>query len=251
MSDWGLKKEYLHSTRQHLWNDDYFEFLVKSVWKINKPVRIIDFGCGYGYLAQMLMPLIPDGSSYKGIDISEELIKEANGIFESDKERIRFEVSDLNEYVACPEYDVVICQAVLRHIPNPVEILDKMIGSAKSGGLIICIEPSRRMENSGIYLDSTDFDPFENDDFLRQKWIDEIKTGGRDYQIGLRIPAFMKQLGLTNIGVRINDYVDYVGGENKSEIKRFLNDHSVNPVYENSDGFVAARCQVITYGYKQ
>ena len=50
-TDWGLKKEYLHSTRKNLWNNDYFEFLVKGVWKIDKPVRIIDFGCGYGYLA--------------------------------------------------------------------------------------------------------------------------------------------------------------------------------------------------------
>ncbi|WP_408070210.1 hypothetical protein [Butyrivibrio sp. JL13D10] len=36
-----------------MWNNDYFEFLVKCVWKIDKPVRIIDFGCGYGFLAQM------------------------------------------------------------------------------------------------------------------------------------------------------------------------------------------------------
>ena len=39
--DWGMEKSYLYSTRQHLWNNDYFEFLVKYVWKIDKPVRII------------------------------------------------------------------------------------------------------------------------------------------------------------------------------------------------------------------
>ena len=40
--DWGSEKVYLHSTRQNLWNNDYFEFLVKCVWKIDKPVKIID-----------------------------------------------------------------------------------------------------------------------------------------------------------------------------------------------------------------
>ena len=43
MKDWGKEKDYLTSTRQHMWNDDYFEFLVKFVWKIDKPVKIIDF----------------------------------------------------------------------------------------------------------------------------------------------------------------------------------------------------------------
>jgi hypothetical protein len=31
---WDMKLEYLKNTRTHFWNDDYFEFLVKSVWKI-------------------------------------------------------------------------------------------------------------------------------------------------------------------------------------------------------------------------
>lgn len=46
MTDWGLEKDFLHSSRKNMWNNDYFEFLVKCVWKIDKPVRIIDFGCG-------------------------------------------------------------------------------------------------------------------------------------------------------------------------------------------------------------
>jgi len=75
MRDWGKESEYLHSTRRHLWNNDYFEFLVKCVWKIDKPVKIIDFGCGYGYLAQLFLSIIPKGSTYKGIDISEQLIE--------------------------------------------------------------------------------------------------------------------------------------------------------------------------------
>ena len=91
--DWGLEKVYLHSTRQNLWNNDYFEFLVKCVWKIDKPVKIIDFGCGYGFLAQMLLPLVPKESLYKGVDISENLIDEAREIFSGSKE-VCFEVAD-------------------------------------------------------------------------------------------------------------------------------------------------------------
>ena len=101
MRDWGKESEYLHSTRRHL-------------WKIDKPVKIIDFGCGYGYLAQLFLPIIPKGSTYKGIDISEQLIENAKEIFCDNSESVSFEVADLNDYKPTAEYDVVICQTVLR-----------------------------------------------------------------------------------------------------------------------------------------
>ncbi len=37
------------------YNDDYLEFLVKIVWRIDQPVKMIDFGCGYGYLGLKLL----------------------------------------------------------------------------------------------------------------------------------------------------------------------------------------------------
>ena len=38
MQDWNKEIDYLQSTRQRMWNDDYFEFLVRQVWEIDKPV---------------------------------------------------------------------------------------------------------------------------------------------------------------------------------------------------------------------
>lgn len=250
--DWGMEKEYLHSTRQNLWNNDYFEFLVKCVWKIDRPVRIIDFGCGYGYLAQMLLPLVPKGSTYKGVDISEDLIAEAREMF-SDTKEVSFEVTDLNDYEPAAEYDIAICQAVLRHLTKPEDILKKMIGSVKEKGLVICIEPSRRMENAGVFVDNEAYDPFENDEFLRHKWLSEEKSGGRDYQIGMKTPVLMEKLGLNNIGVRINDYVDFVGVSSddfETEKRRFIKDHGLDTEYAEDNGFIAARCHVISFGYK-
>lgn len=250
--DWGLKKEYLHSTRQNLWNNDYFEFLVKCVWKIDKPVRIIDFGCGYGYLAQMLLPLVPKGSIYKGVDISEDLIGEAREIFSGSNE-VCFEVADLHEYEPNAEYDIAICQAVLRHLTKPEDIVKKMIGAVKENGLVICIEPSRRMENAGLFVDNSSYDPFENDDFLKQRWLSEEQSGGRDYQVGMKAPVFMEKLGLKNVGVRINDYVDFVSADTDAfvlERKRFISDHGLDEKYADSNNYLAARCHVISFGYK-
>jgi len=46
---WGKKIDYLKSTRKSLLNLDYIKFLVEKVWKIDKAIDIIDFGCGYGF----------------------------------------------------------------------------------------------------------------------------------------------------------------------------------------------------------
>ena len=256
MKDWGTEKEYLHNTRQNLWNRDYFEFLVKQVWKIDRPVKIIDFGCGYGFLAQLLLPIVPEGSTYRGIDISERLIEDAKEIFAGHEDVASFEVMDLNKYEPDAAYDIAICQAVLRHLSNPEEILKKMIGSVTQEGLVICIEPSRRMENAGIFIDSEMFDPFEHDDFLRNKWISEEQSGERDYQIGIKIPVFMKKLGLKDVGVRINDYVDFldreINCENfESEKARFIAGHGLDEKYDAYDTFIAARCHVISYGTRK
>ena len=58
---WEKRLEYLKRSRKTMWNDDYFSFLVRDVWKIDKPISVLDCGCGYGSLGKMLMPLLPAG----------------------------------------------------------------------------------------------------------------------------------------------------------------------------------------------
>lgn len=67
MSDyyWDDPIEYPRNMRWLYYNDDYLEFLVQRVWKIEKSVDIIDYGCGYGYLGLKLLPLLPEGSTYR------------------------------------------------------------------------------------------------------------------------------------------------------------------------------------------
>lgn len=78
---WDDKIEYLKRTRPLYYNDDYLEFLIQRVWKITKPVNIIDFGCGYGFLGLKFLPMMPAGSKYTGIDLGKDLIREAQAIF--------------------------------------------------------------------------------------------------------------------------------------------------------------------------
>lgn len=49
-------------------------FLIEQVWKIDRPVNVLDCGCGYGFLGMLIMPFLPKGSACTGIDPAEKRI---------------------------------------------------------------------------------------------------------------------------------------------------------------------------------
>lgn len=56
-------------------------------------------------------------------------------------------------------------------------ILKKMCDCASDGGIVICIEPDRRMEHAGVYQDDPGYDMFEYDDFLKREMDERISEG--------------------------------------------------------------------------
>jgi len=204
---WGKQLNYLLETRKDLWNDDYFEFLVLKVWHFDKPIDVVDFGCSYGYLGLKLLPLLPEGSTYTGIDASSELIEEARGIFSNSSFKTEFINSDLYEYESKRVYDVAICQAIIRHLNHPEIVLEQMVKSAKVGGKVICIEIDRLTEEIGYFNSNINYDPFIQLNIFEKLWKNELKRGGRDYSIGIKLPSMLNELGLANIEARVNDKV--------------------------------------------
>lgn len=62
-------------------NADYLEFLVSKVWRIDRyPLKLAEFGCGYGRFAAMLLPLLANGSSYSGFDSAAALVAKGKEI---------------------------------------------------------------------------------------------------------------------------------------------------------------------------
>ncbi|WP_406771022.1 hypothetical protein [Candidatus Clostridium stratigraminis] len=51
----------------------------------------------------------------------------------------------------------------------------------------------------------------------------ELEDGGRDYRLAIKIPIYMQELGLHNIGVRMNDRVKFINphGNKQEHAKHF------------------------------
>lgn len=223
ISGWNGRLDFLKAIRTGWCNDDYIEFLIEKVWKIRKPVNIIDFGCGFGYIGLLLLPMLPKGSAYTGIDISSTLLDDAKKVFADSGYVTNFINADLNEYIPNESYDIAISQAVLRHIPNAKNILKKMIQSVVSGGWVICMETDLELEKAGQYFSGLDYDELGMISLHRKIYKKELANGGRDYRFAIKIPIFMQELGLHNVGVRINDSVKFINpsGNKEEHTKQF------------------------------
>ena len=217
---WNDKLHYIHDSRYELWNLDYMEFLVSKVWKIEKKVDVLDFGCGNGYLAGLIMPFLPEGSTYTGIDISDVMIQEAKKIYADAKYPVKFICKDAYDYQENEKYDMVVCQAFLRELSKPEKALKNMIHSLKTEGLIVCIEVDRELDNAGTYIEGMDYASILMTEIQRKYWTTEFEKKDRDYAVGIRLPFLLMNLGIKDIEVRVQDKVKFANPANQDEYAR-------------------------------
>lgn len=229
--DWNSKLTYLKNTRDLYYNDDYVSFLVNTVWKITKPVHIVDFGCGYGYLGLLLMPLLPKGSKYTGIDSGETLLAEARELFRLLPYETEFLEGDATEIELNDTYDIAICHAFLLHMSLPKTMLQKMIHLVKKGGKIICFEPHWISNMSSYFLDRENQSEFIRLGTLQKLFENDTQRSGRDGNIGMKIPMYLSELGVKNIQCRVSDKVNFLDSNihhnDKEKLYRLLKEEGI------------------------
>ncbi|EMI9086227.1 MULTISPECIES: class I SAM-dependent methyltransferase [unclassified Bacillus (in: firmicutes)] len=208
--DWNSKLTYLKNTRDLYYNDDYVCFLINTVWKVTKPVHIVDYGCGYGYLGLILMPLLPEGSKYTGIDSGETLLTEARELFRFLPYDSEFLEGDATEIELNDTYDIAICHAFLLHMSSPKMMLEKMIQSIKDGGKIICFEPHWISNMSSYSLDGESQSEIIRLGVLQKLFESDTQRSGQDGNIGMKIPMYLSELGVKNIECRVSDKVNFL-----------------------------------------
>lgn len=204
---WDSRIDYLRRSRDLYYNDDYIEFLVEKVWRVDTPVRMVDFGCGYGYLGLKLLPLLPEGSTYTGIDLGEKLLEEARSLFEPLPYETEFIRADIQEVRLERQYDIALCHAVLLHMPQPVEVLRNMIDCVVEQGRIITFEPHWISNMANYYLHGYDQSRLVHLGILQKLYEQDTKRSGKDGNIGAKVPIYLSELGVKEIESRVSDKV--------------------------------------------
>lgn len=228
---WNQHMERTRIWKRLYWNDDYFAFLVKEVWKFRAPVNILDFGCGYGFLGLKLLPLLPEGSTYTGIDLDAGALEEAREIFGKTSWHTHFIQEDLYQYKAREKYDVVIGLYLLSYLQRPEVVLQKMKDSLARGGRLILMDVNNAVEQAGYYSCIEEEEGLECPDYT-SIWKNAERHGERDYRMGTKLPALLKTIGMKEIQARISDKVILYDPEDVE--KKELND-IFRFVHENKD----------------
>jgi ubiquinone/menaquinone biosynthesis C-methylase UbiE len=205
---WDEANEYLSDCYLLQHNDDYLEFLVTTVWGLKEPCRLIEFGCGAGKMGLKLLPLLPSGSTYTGIDQSAALIAKARQVFARAPFQAEFQEGSLYE-TPFPEnaFDIALTHTVLMHVPHPENALREMIRVTQPGGMVISCEANRNAHTAMLHIDEADHQestPLE----LFQTINREIRQRtGVDHNIGIKMPVLMHRAGLVDVQARISDAV--------------------------------------------
>lgn len=232
---WNHSRELVKVWKHLYWNDDYFEFLVKQVWKWDKPIEILDFGCGYGHFGLKLLPLVPLGSSYTGIELDGEQIKEAKDYFAQTPYRHEFVQEDIYDYEPEKKYDLVVGLFLLSYMKNPEMLLEKMKQSLKPGGMLLLMDANYAVEQAGYFSGLEKEENGRKCPDFSPVWEYEMSSQERDYRMGIKLPYLLKKCGLKNIQARISDMVQIY--EPQDESKSAMND-IFRYVYENEDTYV-------------
>jgi ubiquinone/menaquinone biosynthesis C-methylase UbiE len=205
---WDDANEYLRDCYLLQHNDDYLEFLVDKVWKLKEPCRLIEFGCGSGKMGLKLLPLLPLGSAYTGIDQSSALLAEARQIWSRAPFQAEFREGSIYE-TPFPEnaFDIALTHTVLMHAPYPEKALQEMIRVTRPGGMVITCEANRNAHTAMLHIDEVNHletVPLE----LFQTINREIRQRtGVDHNIGIKMPVLMHKAGLVNVQARKSDAV--------------------------------------------
>lgn len=206
---WDDKSDYLADTRPLLHNADYWRFLVREVWRVDDaPRRVVDFGCGYGWVGLFLLPLLAPGSTYTGLDVSGPLLERGRALFAGRPGGARFVEA---EATAAPFedglFDVAIAHTVLMHLPDAAAGLAEMIRVTRPGGLVIACDASHNAINALIHVHETNEQEHGPLSLFQAMNAHDRRTRGVDRNIGMKTPVLMHLAGLVDVQARVSDAV--------------------------------------------
>jgi 2-polyprenyl-3-methyl-5-hydroxy-6-metoxy-1,4-benzoquinol methylase len=101
--------------------------------------QILDLGCGQGHITEKMRQAL-NSADLTGLDYSISAIEYAHEHFPE----IDFAVGDAYDSPYAKDFfDVVVCNNLWEHVPDPLFLLSKIRGILKPGGYIIISTPSR------------------------------------------------------------------------------------------------------------
>jgi SAM-dependent methyltransferase len=202
--------ENFGDTRDHWWNLDFLRLMARR-WRLDEARDVLDVGCGVGHWGMLLAAVMRNDVRVTGIDREQRWVDEATARARARGLDARFTYRQ-GEAQRLPfsdaSFDLVTCQTVLIHMPDPAAVVREMMRVAKPGGLLFVAEPNNMTES--LLLDSITNKASIDDviDLVRFQLTCErgkVALGEGDNSLGDRVPGLFAAQGLERVETYLND----------------------------------------------
>ena len=196
--------------RDTWWDDDFLAMMGKK-WRLNEVQSVLDVGCGVGHWGQRLMRHLGPKVTLVGMDAEEAWV--AGAAERAGKlglaERCRYEVASAE---ALPyeddTFDMVTCQTLLMHVPDPQSVVREMVRVLRPGGVFIVAEPNNFGSDAGQLTGGPRLSWSETAALLELQYTcarGKEALGEGWYSIGEQVPGFLLACGWRDIRVDQNN----------------------------------------------
>jgi SAM-dependent methyltransferase len=202
--------DYFGEQRDYWWNSDFIGLMARR-WKLDQVHVALDVGAGIGHWGRLLAPHLAPRARVVGIDLEPTWIEEARARAERSGlgDRLSYRLGNADHIPFHDrEFDLVTCQTLLIHVPDPRAVLREMRRVLKPGGLLAVAEPNNL--SSIVCLGSTAFDRDTESivDMFRLHLMcqrGKAKLGEGHNSIGDLMPGWFNEVGLNDISVHLSD----------------------------------------------
>ena len=102
-----------------------------------KGSRLLDAGCGEGYLSRMFAAR---GAQVDGIDSSPSLAEAARAASSLETDRVDYHIGDVTRMNFVGEsFDIVVCNHLLNDLPSPADAISEFYRVLKPGGRLVIL----------------------------------------------------------------------------------------------------------------
>ena len=230
----GHSAQYLDDTRLLWWD---FEQLnrIKVKYKLDSCTTVLDIGAGHGHWTRVISSMVNKNAEIFTLDKDkkwvEHILSNSPVLFSSQKISSHFgqvEKIPFNNNL----FDLVTCQTLLIHVPDPKVALKEMIRVTKKPGKLLFAEPCN-MASIGILNSVTK--NMNREDYL--KIVDlyytcergKINLGEGDISLGSSLLQLLSKEGLSNISITLADKVNFLlppyNTKEQQEIIRYLKEN--------------------------
>ena len=201
--------EYFGEQRDFWWNADFMALMAER-WKLSEARSVLDAGCGIGHWGRVLAPFLSEDAALVGVDREPEWVEKAAEIAKAKGlSRFSYRQGDVNSLpFGDAQFDLVTCQTLLIHVPDPRATLREFARVLKPGGLLALSEPNNLA--GSLVRDSENFDG-DIDALTAAVRLQALCERGKaalglgNNSVGDLLPGLLHETGLKDIQIYLSD----------------------------------------------